>query len=1427
MFSLLKTSTFLTILVCFAFSTTVLNAAIFTTTVSSSLDDAEQSGTSNNNTSGNTLDMNNEDFIGTRFLNVTIPKDSTINTAYIQFKQRNDANDSNQMQVTISGEDVDNAADYSSTRLDQRVPTSQTVIWTVNNQWTGNEQGPDTTTTDIKTIIDELVSRTGWSSGNAMSFLFQQLSGNNRRPGSYDRGITYAPILYIDYTPPPASVPIGDYRFDSCDLTTMLDNSGYNNHGTLQNINSEDVYPRHEETGMVCRAGRFYSFSPNYATAGQNLQTDANNSFSISFGIEWSGSVGDLPIITKSGDYALKLNAGKLFYKLAGDVIYQSVPNFSITQNVSAHVAFIVTNTEVKIYKDAILTDTIADTYTHVLNNNTTYIGTDDTTHYFAGLLDEIKFYTTAINTSLITQLAGRTLRPCACCPSTIKIKGDYIQIGDTYDTTQPAWDAVTYNGFTFDEPPLLFMLPSDNGGHSAYIRARNVTENGFEAANIEPQGEDGPHIAMDLSYIAVNRGVHDLGEYTLESCTVPVQTEQFNYQSTFEDVNITNQTSYGTEEIECDSNGCWTRLNVNGTYNDPVVFATIITAENELRADINAAGRELSRPWMTVAIKNDYTTTGKIWVSLERSETSFGTIDQPEQIAYMITEGNIQSSFLDDFDNNVSYETVYVKDRFLGYNKKDDVNQRFNFVNTYGGGVPLVMANKQSRKDADGGWFRLNGSPQSNNLRVSIWEDRIGSHGSESTYTNSVPIGFSPNQDNERARNIADDGAAIVFGGTFQYAESFLPTAGSFDVVEQGANFNTVLHTKIVNKPFQLKYWSLDKDSSNNTISKVISSPVKVDLIYSQNPGVNLDCNDTTNLVIPTSTKYEHFKISNNIDNVTYNILDSTAYRNVQARFTYAADSNGSTADWTNCYALASSCGDTIYTSSCTAICTANGADSQACTECFFNNVPSNDLQYSCSYDRFAIRPDTFEISIDGSTATNQVIKAGISFQVDSNATTYSSSNAALDYNASQDGTGTPSQFHIAPTDLNAGSGCVTGLIIDIDDNNFTSGIFNDNNGKYTEIGDINITVFEDPNKVFASVDTGNSNASLDSPASIYTIGTDSIKVKFLPDHFDVVTTVTAQNNNHTYLSRDLENMSATLDINITARNDLNNTTVNYNSGCYAKNTSYVIAYNPITILPANHLSRLDYNETNTSTNGNFPINTPITLSNMNASIFTPDNNGTANLSLNINFDRDTNESVNPFNFSVSDINVTDQNATIEETESTTGSSIFIYGRTNTPRSRFSAPVNQVALIYYEAYCAEAGCTKSLLPNGATSNYVDDPRWFTNTAHVNNSGTAGDINQKNFGLLGGHVVQVTAPGGGHLDSVGLTYDTLKGYPYKTTMENNASSWLIYNKYDPNDLTNEFEVEFTGPSTEWVGKQDTNTTTDRRGTEEVNRRSMW
>ena len=223
---------------------------------------------------------------------------------------------------------------------------------------------------------------------------------------------------------------------------------------------------------------------------------------------------------------------------------------------------------------------------------------------------------------------------------------------------------------------------------------------------------------------------------------------------------------------------------------------------------------------------------------------------------------------------------------------------------------------------------------------------------------------------------------------------------------------------------------------------------------------------------------------------------------------------------------------------------------------------------------------------------------------------------------------------------------------------------------------------------------------------------------------------------------------------------------------------------------------------------------------------------NGKGEARVYLNIDRTTSSARNPVNLKLVDINTStswmSNPGSPKEFVGTTLNSTktFLYGRTHAPRQRFVGQDGNVSL-YYEVYCSGTACDKTLLPDGLNAKTTDDPRWFVNTHHTVASGLPGDVNQKTYSVGNGYVTQTTAPTGNVPDHVELHYNADRGYPYKTTMENNASTWLIYQQFNSSATKNEFDVEFSSNNTNWAGKKETDTTTNRNASEQTNRRMMW
>ncbi|KKN25021.1 hypothetical protein LCGC14_0889030 [marine sediment metagenome] len=140
---------------------------------------------------------------GMRYTSVTIGNGDTIDAATTVYRARN-TNSNADVVVHIRADDADNpAAPTNDAGWDALTDTTADVSWTMPSFVAGN----DFTTPDFKSVIQGLVNRGGWSSGNAMIILIGDrdaestaTDGTRRDAQSYEGESANAPKLDIDYT---------------------------------------------------------------------------------------------------------------------------------------------------------------------------------------------------------------------------------------------------------------------------------------------------------------------------------------------------------------------------------------------------------------------------------------------------------------------------------------------------------------------------------------------------------------------------------------------------------------------------------------------------------------------------------------------------------------------------------------------------------------------------------------------------------------------------------------------------------------------------------------------------------------------------------------------------------------------------------------------------------------------------------------------------------------------------------------------------------------------------------------------------------------------------------------------------------------------------------------------------------------------------
>jgi len=171
---------------------------IFNTAIAASSDDAREVGAGTTAIADTFLHTGVATgvLVGLRFTGVTIPQGATINSAILTLRSSASNDDPD---LDIYGQAADNAATFttSSYNISGRTRTTAKTNWTASN--VGLAQLVDSP--DFKSVVQEIVDRPGWSSGNALVVITISLSASTLAFRAWDQGST-PPEITIDYTPP-------------------------------------------------------------------------------------------------------------------------------------------------------------------------------------------------------------------------------------------------------------------------------------------------------------------------------------------------------------------------------------------------------------------------------------------------------------------------------------------------------------------------------------------------------------------------------------------------------------------------------------------------------------------------------------------------------------------------------------------------------------------------------------------------------------------------------------------------------------------------------------------------------------------------------------------------------------------------------------------------------------------------------------------------------------------------------------------------------------------------------------------------------------------------------------------------------------------------------------------------------------------------
>ena len=188
--------------------TATLHIAVpmLTIAIASSADDAEQSAAGAVTLDSSDLELVRDDgtsagnqIVGLRFNGVSIPQGAIITNATIQFTADESQNEATLLNIFAVAADQAAAFTTAANNLSTRALTSLSVPWT-SGAWTTGESNATQRTPNLAGLVQEIISRPGWASGNALAFL---ISGTGHRTAdAFDKAGGSPARLAVQYTTP-------------------------------------------------------------------------------------------------------------------------------------------------------------------------------------------------------------------------------------------------------------------------------------------------------------------------------------------------------------------------------------------------------------------------------------------------------------------------------------------------------------------------------------------------------------------------------------------------------------------------------------------------------------------------------------------------------------------------------------------------------------------------------------------------------------------------------------------------------------------------------------------------------------------------------------------------------------------------------------------------------------------------------------------------------------------------------------------------------------------------------------------------------------------------------------------------------------------------------------------------------------------------
>jgi len=181
----------------------VKTIVLFTKRVASSSDDAHDNTAPFYNDTADSVTLGKDTAAwtgGFRFTNITIPKNSTIVSARLTLLPFITANNAGDAVLKYYADATDNSATFSSG--DAPSDRTKTASFATQTYTTPPSIGVTFNSPDLSSVIQEVVNRPSWTSGNALSIIVDGADSdvnNSISVVSYDKDTTNAALLTIEY----------------------------------------------------------------------------------------------------------------------------------------------------------------------------------------------------------------------------------------------------------------------------------------------------------------------------------------------------------------------------------------------------------------------------------------------------------------------------------------------------------------------------------------------------------------------------------------------------------------------------------------------------------------------------------------------------------------------------------------------------------------------------------------------------------------------------------------------------------------------------------------------------------------------------------------------------------------------------------------------------------------------------------------------------------------------------------------------------------------------------------------------------------------------------------------------------------------------------------------------------------------------------